>query len=297
MHGADEGGPRKRIALAQAAILLVLTALLYRNEIGVMVRWACLDQEWAHLLACPALIALLLYRRRRELAAAPAGGSPWGLALLALALLAFLGFTWPFNFAYPRFLSLVPAVAGVILVSGGWTALRLCVPILLILLVAIPIPVREHAYLVIWPETVTLRAAQVVLDLLPGVTVELRGPDLHYMGRPGTGTIALGEPYRGASLLATTLTIGIFVAFATFRPAAHLVLMALVAVPIVLLCNLARVIFWGLVTIFARCGPLDSAPRVVATLSTLLLAWGLFTVAAAASARIVVQAPAGEPGP
>jgi exosortase/archaeosortase family protein len=210
------------------------------------------------------------------------------VVLLLLSLAACFLAAWPFNYAYPRLAAIVPAIAGCILAVGGWRVLIRCGPMLLILLIALPIGVRYYAFLIIRPETFTLAAARGTLDLLPGVFVELEGLDLSYFGR-GDGTIALGEHHRGAGLLLTYLTLGVFVTFARIRPWWQVVAMGALAPVIVLLCNYVRVVLFGLVTIYGGAGPLSPAPRLVASTLAILLAYALFVLVSLVLVKIVVH--------
>lgn len=153
----------------------------------------------------------------------------------------------------------------------------------------------------IWP---LIRVAAPPRRKLPwnsstwGVFVDLDGVDLHYFGSRGTGTIALGEHHRGAGLLLAYLTIGVLVTFVRIRPWWQLLVLAAAAPLIVLLCNLMRLIFWGLVTIYGGADALSAVPRTAATVMALLLAWGLFAGLSALASRIVVhEAPVGSEEP
>ena len=71
-----------------------------------------------------------------------------------------------------------PAAAGIVLSVGGWRVLWRCLPMLLLLLIALPTGTRYYAALVVRPETLTLQAVRASLDMLPGVMVSLTGLDL-----------------------------------------------------------------------------------------------------------------------
>ena len=167
--------------------------------------------------------------------------------------------------------------------------LRVCGPILLLFLLAIPIGNNVYATLVVRVETVTMTATRLLLNLLPGVDVVLRGADLSF-DRAGTiGTIALGEPFRGASLLLPCLTVGVFVSFARIRPFWQILISAIMAAPIVLLCNLLRIVSWGIVTIYGRFGPTSPWPRTLSTIFALLAAYLIFGILLAILSSIVVE--------
>ena len=130
-------------------------------------------------------------------------------------------------------------------------------------------------------------ATRLALDQLPGVQVALVGPDLSYTRGEGSGTIALGEARRGASLLWASVFIGVFVVFARIRPFWQVVLMAIAAGPIALFCNFLRAFTWGAATIYGHAPPLSSMPRNVSAVVSLLAAYGAFALCCAALGRCV----------
>ena len=269
--------PRRNllVAVVQSIVLLGLLMPAFAPSLGAMVNLAVRDPEASHVFAAPILMVLLLYRRRASLREQLSRGSVWGLALLVLAYAWYAGAYW-LNYAFLKRLAVVPAAAGVFLTVGGWRVLRLCVPALVVLLVALPLGARIYVRVIIGPETYTMAAAEAVLDLLPGVMVQLEGPDLHYFGDMGTGTIALGESNRGASLLLSYLMLGVYVTYASVRPVWKIVVMAILAGPVVLLSNLLRVLIWGLVTIYGGAEPASSWPRFTAMLGSMVLAYLIF---------------------
>ena len=48
-------------------------------------------------------------------------------------------------------------------------------------------------------------------------------------------------------------------------------------------------VFWGLITIFGGVHPASAAPRTIASLSSLLLAYALFVLAVVIASKIVEQ--------
>ncbi|MEW6252207.1 MAG: archaeosortase/exosortase family protein [Planctomycetota bacterium] len=283
-----------RIVAARVAILLVVLGWAFRPEVrGFFKTWTTAS-DWAHGLVLPLAIFLLVLRRWAALAAAVRRGSIWGIVLLLAALLVYGLCYWPFTFAYPRELALTVAAAGVILATCGWRVLKLCVPMLLLLLLSTPIGSRMYASLIIRPETATLALTHRTLDALPSVDVTLTGPDLDFRRGGARGTVALGESRRGAALLITYVFIGVFVAFARIRPAWQIVALAVAAVPVALFCNLLRLIGRGLITIYVEPDPLASWPRSVAAAGSLLLAYLLFAGGARFLSGLVQPAGAAE---
>ncbi len=290
-----------RVAVWQLLILLGVCLLVFRRIGAIPMRFALTDLESAHLLAAPVLIGLLVLCRRHQLRGQLSRGSNWGIVVVLAGLTAHAAAQWPFNFTSMSWFTIVPIMAGIILAVGGWSVLKLCGPMLLILLLAIPISPRHYAFMIIGPETLTVRAVQVTLDLLPGVFVELAGPELSYFGSHGTGDIALGEHHRGASLFLAYLSITVFVTFASIRAPWQVAAMGLAAGPIALICNYSRLVMWGAVTIYGGAGPLSPYPRVIATTLSLLGAWGLSVLGVLVASKIIKppqpQLGSGKPRP
>lgn len=279
-----------RAAVLKTVILLALIVWAFWPEVVFSARMVSARLDWAHGLVAPVAVVLLVLCRRGELAAALGRGSYWGIPLLLLGFALFALSTWPWTYGYVRSVALIPVLAGAVLAVCGGRVLRLCVPMCLLLLLSIPIPPRIYSALIIRPETYTLTAARGMLDLLPGVDVELIGPDLDVRAGEYSSTVAPGEPHRGAALLMTYVVVGVFVVFSRVRPMWQVVIMAALAGPVSLLCNLARIVCWGLLTVYVRPDSLSSWPRVIAALASLLLAYVVFAVGCWILAALVVEA-------
>ena len=143
---------------ARLAILLGLCAWVFWRELANMTSIVPKSSEMAHALVAPIAILLLMYRRRVALAENVTKGSPWGIALLVAGLVMYAAATWPFSYGYARQLTIMPVLAGAVVVTCGWRVLKLSLPMLLLVLLSIPIGSRLYATLVIRPETYTIAA-------------------------------------------------------------------------------------------------------------------------------------------
>ena len=65
--------------------------------------------------------------------------------------------------------------------------------------------------------------------------------------------------------------------------------MALAAVPIVLFCNLLRILAWGLTTIYAGTSATSPVPRSLAAIVSLLVAYGLFAALGPVLSNLVTE--------
>lgn len=186
------------IATWQVLVLAALSIVMFHHEMYTIMRFAWRDIDASQMLAAPVLIFLLWRARRHVLLDHLGRGSIAGVVLIVIALGIFTFSKWPFNYGYPRWLAIVPALAGGVLAVGGWRLFWTALPMLLVFLLAIPIGSRYYAFLIIRPETLTISAAAEVFNALPGVLVQLDGPDFTFFRGDIEGTIALGEPHRGA---------------------------------------------------------------------------------------------------
>jgi hypothetical protein len=276
-----------RIAAVRLLVLLSLAVWTFWPEFRLASHDIFTSGEWSHALALPFLVLLLVYRRRGVLRAGLSAGSVWGVLVLVLGLGLLAGNVWPFDYGYLRALALVPVCAGAVLATCGWRVLKRSLPLLLLLWLSIPIGARQYAALIIRPETHTVAAARFALDALPGVSVRQSGTDLDFAIEGRSGTVALGEPRRGASLLVTYVVVGVCVVFAAIRPAWQVVLLAFSAGPIALVCNLFRLLCWGSIAIYVTPDPTSAWPRAASAIAALLLAYVSFAAVGHILAHLV----------
>jgi exosortase len=99
------------------------------------------DPQYSHGWLVPGFALLLLWLRRDTLRAGPADGSWWGVAFLVPGLaLRLVGAYFYYVWLDP--LSLLPCLVGLVLLAGGWRALRWAWPAVAFLLFMIPLPYR-----------------------------------------------------------------------------------------------------------------------------------------------------------
>lgn len=101
-------------------------------------RWSN-EPDYSHGFFVPAFSIFLLWRRRGLLAAAPTGGRWWGVLLLMGSAGLRLAASY-FSFTLLEPFALLPTLAGVALLMGGWRALRWSWPAIAFLAFMIPLP-------------------------------------------------------------------------------------------------------------------------------------------------------------
>jgi len=199
-----------------------------------------------------------------------------GGLLIACGIVFYALATWPFSFGYLRSIAIIPVLAGVILVTSGSKGLKVMMPVLLLLFLAIPLGARLYAALIIRPETVTIKAVGQILDMLPGVKCSVRGLDIVFSTAQKTSVVALGQSNRGVRLIFAYAVVGVFVTFSRRRSFRRLFFVAFTAIPVLLLVNLIRFLVWGLVDIYISATPVSPAGIYLSTVVSLLVAYCIF---------------------
>ncbi|NQU26355.1 MAG: exosortase/archaeosortase family protein [Candidatus Nealsonbacteria bacterium] len=120
-------------------VLAGLVAWSYGEALGGSAHrwWNEPDYLYGFLVAPFAVF--LLWRRRDMFQPTGQRGSWWGLVLLALAAAIRCASAY-FNFALLEPLSLIPCLAGIVLLVGGWWAMRWTWPSIVFLVFMVPLP-------------------------------------------------------------------------------------------------------------------------------------------------------------
>ncbi|MFO0929128.1 MAG: exosortase/archaeosortase family protein, partial [Gemmataceae bacterium] len=131
--------PRRPLALGWTVALGAALVWVYWPTLEQMrVRWSQ-DPQYTHGYIVPLFAALVLWSRRDSFPAGRQRSSWWGAAALALAaLLRVVGVVLSYEWVEAG--SLIPAVAGAILLTGGPAVLRWAWPVFAFLLFVLPWP-------------------------------------------------------------------------------------------------------------------------------------------------------------
>lgn len=202
-------------------------------------RWTQ-DPRYSHGFLVPAFAAFLLWQRRGQLAAQAPGPSGWGLLLIAVgAALKLVGTRY--YVVWFEALALLPSLAGVSLLIGGWPALRWAAPAIAFLFFMIPLPYRvEHALGYPLQRLATLTSNFALQTMgLPAVA------EGHVI-LLGDSRIGVVEACNGLGMLFMFFAFAVGVALVLQRSLADKVLIILSAVPIALAANIARITVTGL---------------------------------------------------
>ncbi len=278
-----------RDTIVKLALLLALFVWMFRPELLRITSGALRSAERVHALVIPVMILLLVWRRQRTLTECLTKGSAFGPLLVVAGLFLYAATTWPFSYGYARDIAMLPVLAGVILAASGRRALKPCLPMLLLFALAIPIGGRIYARLIIRPETYTMKLTAAAVGKLPGVDTTLKGADVFFETGSTSGVVALGRSNRGARLLSAFAALGAFIVFSKIRSPWRLLVIAVAAVPIVLICNLFRFLCWAMLDVYAVADPAALMPQNLSSVLSLLLAYALFTLVSSLKVNLFVE--------
>ena len=217
--------------------LAVVGALVwsYAGALAQLVsRWSN-EPDYSHGFLVPVFSAYLLWSRRKRLENLPASGSGWGFALLFCAAVM----RWYSAYAFYPLLdapSLLPCLAGVVLIAGGWTAWKWAWPGIIYLAFMMPLPAAVAGLLSHPLQRIATISSTWLLQML-GVPAISRGNVIWLT----TGKIGVVEACSGLRMLMLFLAITVGAAFLIKRPFWEKAFVALSALLIAVVTNILRI--------------------------------------------------------
>ena len=221
-----------RRLMALGALVAGGLAILYRDVVWELVRVWSTDDNYSHGFLIPPIAAFLAWERRDRFHAAPLRPSPAGLLVVAGSILILAFGSGMF---LPR-LSIVSAIAGVVLLICGPLRLRTMMFPLAILLLMIPLPAAVFERIE-WP----LQIATSVLGeaLIRAVDVPVvRDSNLLALGNI---TLEVAEECSGVRTTISLATLGLVFGYVPDSRHWLRLLVAALTVPVVVLTNSMRV--------------------------------------------------------
>ena len=198
-------------------------------------RWAN-DAQYSHGYFVPAFALVLLWLRRPMLAFADARPSTFGLALLVVAAGMRLVGAY-FYFVWVEQIALLPMLAALCLILGGWPTLRWAWPAIAFLAFMVPLPGRLDGALAHPLQRVGTQASTYVLQLL-GVPAVAEGNVILLSEVP----LGVVEACSGLRMLMVFFALCTGVALVMPRPIVERVVVVLSAAPIALVVNVMRIV-------------------------------------------------------
>jgi exosortase len=199
------------------------------------------DPRYAHGAFVPAFALYYLWTRRRDLGPCACRPSGWGFGLICLG--AALRLSGAFLYAdWLNAASLLPSLAGLCVLAGGWAALRRAWPAIAFLVFMIPLPYRLEVALanplqrVATASSVYALQALEVPALADDTLIRILGSD---------AKLEVSEACSGLGMLVSFVALATAFAMTGPRRLEERALLVLSAVPIALMTNIARVVLTG----------------------------------------------------
>jgi exosortase len=222
-----------------AGLLAMGLIWFYWPTVAEMVhRWST-DPRYAHGYLVPVFAVVLLWLRRQRLAGFTLRPSLGGLALIGVALALRLAGAY-FYFGWLEAASLLPALAGLCVLVGGWRSLRWSWPAIAFLIFMVPLPFRLEGALAYPLQRVATKASTYALQTL-GFPALAEG-NVILLDDVEIGVV---EACSGLSMLFTFFAMAIGVVLVIRTPWLDKILIVASAIPIALLMNVIRITVTG----------------------------------------------------
>jgi exosortase len=195
-----------------------------------------------HNLLTPGTLAFLPCLAGAIVLAGPLGQSEvttaerwWGVGIIALGLALRLVLTW-YALVTPEMLTLLPVLAGAVVLAGGWQALSWLWPAIAFLVFMFPLPdILERELLTPLQRFATV-ASTFCLQLI-GLPAYREGNSIHL----GTMPLSVADECSGLRMLTIFLALSVAVTMVANRPIWERIVVVVSAVPIALAVNVARI--------------------------------------------------------
>ena len=237
---------------AMTVQVIVLGAILgvhYRYVIHRLVYIWSNYGDWSHGFLIPlfSLYYLHMQRRRMPTAIKDEGvrSTIIGAAIVTVAFALYAASTL-IQMQYPKDVSLVMTVMGIVLMVCGWPIARWSWFAVAFLMFALPVPNRLYVEMTMPLRFIAARVSAVLLSAsIPDMITEPRGALVEYIYHGKPGTLDIEQACSGIRLMMTMMALGVAMAFVSERPVWQRMVMILACVPIAILCNIVRVTTTG----------------------------------------------------
>jgi exosortase len=189
----------------------------------------------------PLAALYLFWHDRKKLARCEVKPCWWGLMVILVALAARL-YGLVFLFESAERYSLVLAIAGLVLLVGGWQVFRQVFWILLFLFLMIPLPGRVHNMISGPLQGLATTLAVATLEMF-GVTVVREG---HTMLLNDKVPLAVAEACSGLRMLTAFVVVACVLAYIVNRPRWQKATLVLSSISVAIICNQIRLVVTAL---------------------------------------------------
>ncbi len=230
------------------AVVALLIWWFFRQELNRLVlRW--LDPTWSHGVLIPFFSLYFLNQRKAEILSVRPKPNYLGLVLLVACFVFYVLDVVQFKIAYFQLLTLIPMLAAVVLLLGGWQLLRYTWLPIVYLIFAFNLPDRLYKGITIPMRIFAAWIAAALLGLVQDLEATASGVviDVIYKGRHLEPALDVAEACSGMRLLMAFLALGVAMAYLHYRPVWQRLVLLASTVPIAIVCNVVRVTVTGFI--------------------------------------------------
>jgi exosortase len=196
--------------------------------------------DFSHGFLVPVFAGYLVWEKRKTLAAIKAAPTSSGVAVVAVGLGVLLLGVYGAELFLSR-ISLVILLAGLVLCFGGWELLKELRFILLVLLLAIPIPSIIFSEITLPLQTLASKLASALLPLF-GVPVLREGNVIELPSMK----LEVAEACSGIRSLMSLFAFSVFYGYFLEKSHMRRVVLSLASIPIAIAANALRILGTGL---------------------------------------------------
>jgi exosortase len=229
-----------RRPLAAIGLIAASIAVVYTPIISSLVRQWASDENYSHGFLIVPFAVWFVWQQRAALERTPLAPSNAGLAVVGISLLVLLAGLFGADLFLTR-MSLIGVIAGAVLFICGWRWLRLLAFPIAFLILAVPLPAVLFNQIAFPLQLVASRAGENVLTMA-GVPVLREG---NILVLPTT-TLEVAQACSGIRSLISLLTLGVILGKIREPRRWARIVLALLAVPVAIAANAARVAGTGL---------------------------------------------------
>jgi exosortase len=228
-----------QFAMGLTVICLLIAAVYYQVLVKLVTDWWQIP-DFSHGFLVPLFSAYLIWEKRKTLRGIKIAPSWSGIAVIVLGLVVLLLGVYGSELFLSR-VSLIILLAGLVLCFGGWQFLKELRFVLLVLLLAIPIPAIVFNQITFPLQILASKLASALLPLF-GVPVLREGNviELPLM------KLEVAEACSGIRSLMSLFTLAVFYGYFLEKSNLRRVVLVLASVPIAIAANAVRILGTGL---------------------------------------------------
>jgi len=229
------------------AIIGALFFLLFERECYRMLQVWLNNSNWSHGFLIPLFSLYFLNQHRDKLAALQPKASILGLLVLLMGIAGYMISIYPLKMGYPKLLSLLLALFGVVLFICGWQVIKAVWLPVAFLFFAMPLPERMYVSLTMPLRRWSSYVAGAFLDAIPDLDASVSGVLIEGIYKQQAFSLNVAEACSGMRLMMAFVALGVAMAYLSERPMWHRLVLLLATIPIAVFCNFVRVTVTGII--------------------------------------------------